>query len=258
MTDVDAHLQTACTEFTYIDEFSWCGVMWWTGTYSSPLGPHFFQLITEECTSESSGLAKYNVQYWSERVLIVPWLKREFDSPATFPSHHHCWSESALYTWYPEASVFLHLFYFNFIAESSTDMFSLFCTHVLWCTVVVCYPVGDELYISHIIQSLTCFCFRPDFISVSLFTLPPLIYLLPALWRDVFLGRGEPERTFVCERTFVPQREVWGLSLALRPQHSRAQRGHSTMELIQTWETQAQEPGLSAGPRREGSRASRR
>ncbi len=90
--------------------------MWRTGTYSSPLGPHSFQLITEECTSERSGPAKCNVQYWSGPVLIVLWLKREFDPPATFPSHHHCWSESALIS----RIICLHLFY----CECSTDMFS--------------------------------------------------------------------------------------------------------------------------------------
>ncbi len=135
--DRGAPLQTAFTELTCIDEFSWCGVMWRTGAYSSPLGPHSFQLITEECTSERSGPAKCNVQYWSAPVLIVLWLKREFDPPATFPSHHHCWSESALIS----RIICLHLFYFQFIASvqliCSRINPALFSTHVLWYRVVL-------------------------------------------------------------------------------------------------------------------------
>lgn len=94
--------------------------------------------------------------------------------------------------------------------------------------------------------------------SAFVLTLSLLPSLLPAPWRDVFLGRGEPERALVYERAFVPQREIGGLSLALCPQHIRAQRGHSTVEPIQTRETQAQEPGLSAGPSGEGGGASGR
>ncbi len=163
--DRGAHLQTAFTELTCIDEFSWCGVMWWTGTYSSTLGSHSFQLITEECTSERSGPAKCNVQYWSRPVLIAPWLKREFDPPATFPSHHHCWSESALFTWSPESSVFISFTFillrvFNWYVLTNPALFS---THVLWYIVVVHCPMGDELYISHtymlLLPSWPYFCF---------------------------------------------------------------------------------------------------
>ncbi len=206
--DRGAHLQTAFTELTCIDEFSWCGVMWRTGTYSSPLGPHSFQLITEECTSERSGPAKCSVQYWSGPVLIVPWLKREFDPPATFPSHHHCWSESALFTWSPESSVFISFTFillrvFNWYVLTNPALFS---THVLWYIVVVHWIIIHLTHLHASASVLTLFLFpflpcHPSYTSSQ-----------PSGEMSSSDEESLSERSYVSERSFRSERSGGSLS----------------------------------------------
>lgn len=159
--DRGAHLQTAFTELTYIDEFSCCGVMWRTGTHSSPLGPHSFQLITEECSSERYGPAKCNVQYWSgtgdwkESSIVLPLFLLiiiiEVSQRCSPDLQKHLSSSLLL-------SFCCRVFKWYVLTNPA-----LFSTRVLWCIVVVRCPMGDELYISHtytlLFPSWPYFCF---------------------------------------------------------------------------------------------------